>query len=214
MQPLEQEPEPQTSQPIPHWVSKAIYVLVPVAAAVLIVLHTAEFAGVQVDTTTIGLLALLLLVPLAPYIRRLSAGGVEAEIGSADARQLQAAASELPPATDELAARQDSDAPTFQELIDRDPPLGLAQLRIEIEKELRRVYSRHFPDEPQRRISLGVMANQLHGQNVLTAEVAEPLGDVIVLANRAIHGEYVPTEVASEIGEVGLRILAALQQLS
>jgi len=134
---------------------------------------------------------------------------MEAEIGPAEARQLQVATAELPPQTQDSA----TNSPTLQELIDRDPPLGLAQLRIEIEKELRRIYSVHFPDEAHHRLSLGVMANQLRQKDVLPAEIAGPLGEVLVLANRAIHGEYVPADVACDIADSGSRILGALEQL-
>lgn len=179
----------------------------------MLVLHTLKVGGVQVDTTTLGLLALILLVPLAPHIRRLKAAGIEAEIGSTDARQLQASASALP-IPSEAASKQSAAASAIEGLTQRDPPLGLAQLRIELEREVRRIYVRHLPDADPAKVSLGVMAYELRDRKILPDEVAGPLADVAALANRAVHGEYVPANVASDIAEIGFRVLAALQQLT
>src|SRR3954471_8818275 len=87
------------SQPTPPTSSRSakfLYVVVVVLAIALLVAHSFKWDKVAVDTTSLGLLALILLIPLAPRIRRLSAGGFEAEIGPKDAQQLQASASDLP----------------------------------------------------------------------------------------------------------------------
>jgi hypothetical protein len=197
---------------VPVWIATTAYVFVPAATIVLLVLHTVTAIGIQVDTTTLGLLALLLIVPLAPHITRLKAGGVEAEIGPRDAQQLQASAAELPVAT----ATHDTttDVPTIQDLVARDPPLGLANLRIELEHELQRLCATYLPDAALRKLPPGFMVHELRKQGVLQREVAEPLVDVVTLANRAVHGEYVPADVASDIADVGLRVLTALQLIT
>ena len=202
------------SQPrVPRWLPSATYVFVSVATVILLLLHTLEVGGTRVDTTTLGLLVLLLLVPLAPYIRRLSAGGVEAEIGREEVQGLRAAAADLPPAPDEPTdgARE---APTVQELIVRDPQLALAKLRIEIERELRELYGKRIPSPARQGLSLGMMARELAANEVLPREVNAPLADFAALANRSIHGEYVPSDVAEDIANVGLRVLAALSSLN
>jgi hypothetical protein len=198
---------------VPGWVATATYVLVPIAAVTLLVLHTVTDSSVHVDTTTLGLLALLLLVPLAPHITRLKAGGLEAEIGPRDAQQLQASAVDLPVATADASATS-SDAPAIGDLIVRDPPLGLAKLRIEIEDELRRLCAVHVPEATLRKLPPGIMVRELRVRGVLQGDVATPLIDVITLANRAVHGEYVPSRVASDIADVGLRVLSALRQIT
>ncbi|HEX3173558.1 MAG TPA: hypothetical protein VHQ43_04975 [Solirubrobacterales bacterium] len=195
---------------VPKWIPSLAYTFVFGAAVVLLVLHTLSIGSVEVDTTTIGLLALVLLIPIAPHIRRLSAGGVTAEIGVSEARKLQAEAAELPSRDD---SQSSGEASSIRQRIDRDPPMGLAQLRIELEKELRRLYSAHLTEPRPPNLSLGVMARDLQEHGVLPVEVADPLANVVALANRAVHGEYVPSEVASEIGQVGLRVLSALSQL-
>jgi hypothetical protein len=198
---------------VPPFLRKFSYGFVSFAAAALLALHTIGISSLEIDTTSLGLLALLLLVPLAPNIRRLSAAGVEAEIiGFDEARRLQASASGLP-----STAKQEEEGsvdPEIEDLIERDPPLGLAKLRIELESELRRLCTAHAPEIQPRGLSLGAMAGELKVRKVLSDEIAKPLSKVSTLTNRAVHGEYVPPEVAAEIGQVGLRVLAALRRLS
>jgi hypothetical protein len=167
---------------------------------------------VQVDTTTLGLLAVLLLVPLAPFITHLSAAGVEARIGPQEAQELQESAADLP-AAPETEDEPPADAPSVQELIDRDPPLGLAKLRIDLEREIRAIYEQKILGGPGRGRSLGLMTRDLVDADALPPEIAGPLMDVNGLANRAVHGEYVPRDVAEEIADVGLRVLSALRSL-
>jgi hypothetical protein len=198
---------------VPRWIPTATYVFVSLATAVLLTLHTFKVPGVQVDTTTLGLLAMLLLVPIAPYIRRVKAAGIEAEIGPHEVQHLQAVAAELPAAAPELSGASATDAPTIQELVVRDPPLGLAKLRIELEREVRQLYVRRIPTARQS-TSLGVMARELRQADAIPPDIAVPLADVTRLANRAVHGEYVPGEIAQDIAAVGLRVLSALRLMN
>jgi hypothetical protein len=198
---------------MPAWLRTTTYVVVPIVILLLLVLHTLKLHGVDIDTTSLGLVALLLLAPLAPYVRRLSAAGVEAEIGPQEARELRASAAELP-APAQLTPEVAAEAPTIQELIDRDPPLGLANLRIELEREVRTLYENTVPDAARPGMSLSFMTRELQKRQVLPPEIAAPLADVTALANRAIHGEYVQPDVAADIASVGLRLLNALQLMN
>lgn len=198
---------------VPPRLATASYVFASVAIAILLILHTIDADGIQVDTTSLGLLVLMLLVPLAPHIRRLAAAGIEAEIAPHDARQLQILAAGLPPPS-ATATDKPSEAPLIEDLTRRDPPLGLAQLRIQLEREVQRLYALHLPDADLRKVPLGLMVHELRERGVIRAEVAGPLANVTALANRAIHGEYVPADIAYDIAQAGLRVLAALQELS
>lgn len=199
---------------VPRWLPPVIYVFVGVAAAALLVAHT--FSGKErptIDTTSLGLLALLLIVPLAPYITRLRAAGVEAEIGRAELRELRLLATDLPGAPATEAADRSSEDLDVSELTRRDPQLGLAKLRMDIESEVRRIYGRRVPNPARRGLSLGPMVRELVQHDALPPEIAAPLQDVSALANRAIHGEYVAQESAEEITLIGIRVLEALRGL-
>lgn len=184
------------------------------AAGALLVAHTFSGKGQPtVDTTSLGLLALLLVVPLAPYITKLRAAGVEAEIGRAELRELRLLATDLPGVPDPMTAHEPTEDLDVSELTKRDPQLGLAKLRMDIESEVRRIYGQRVPDPARRGLSLGPMTRELIQRDALPAEIAAPLQDVSALANRAIHGEYIAQESAEEIALIGLRVLEALRGL-
>ena len=199
---------------VPRWLPPLIYVFVGVAAGALLVAHT--FSSKEqptVDTTSLGLLALLLVVPLAPYITKLRAAGVEAEIGRAELRELRLLATDLPGVPDPVAAPEPTEDLDVSELTKRDPQLGLAKLRMDIESEVRRIYGQRVPNPARRGLSLGPMTRELIQRDALPSEIAAPLQDVSALANRAIHGEYIAQESAEEIALIGLRVLEALRGL-
>ncbi|MBS1675802.1 MAG: hypothetical protein JST08_00305 [Actinobacteria bacterium] len=200
---------------VPSWLPPFIYVFVAIACAALLVVHT--FWGSEtpttVDTTSLGLLALLLILPLAPYVTKLRAGELEAQIGRAEARDLRQAAGELPPPEREQDGAALGDELGVVELTERDPPLGLAKLRMDLEREVRRIYQQRVRKPATRGLSLGMMIRELVRDDVLPPEISAPLQDVTGLANRAIHGEYVQREAAEEIAEVGVRVVEALREL-
>jgi hypothetical protein len=200
---------------VPDWLPPVLYVFVAAATAVLLIAHTSfESACPPVDTTTLGLLGLLLIVPLAPYVTKLRAGELEAQIGLVDAQRLRSQAGELPHVPDaDRETEQPQDELGVIELTERDPPLGLAKLRMDLERETRRIYQQRIPRPAVRGLALGMMVRELVREEALPREIAAPLQDVLGLANRAIHGEYVQREAAEEIAEVGVRVLEALEAL-
>jgi len=199
---------------VPRWLPPLTYIFVAVAAGALLVAHT--FSGEErptIDTTSLGLLALLLIVPLAPYITKLRAAGVEAEIGREELRELRLLAADLPSAPDAVARAESTEDLDISELTKRDPQLGLAKLRMDIESEVRRIYGQRVPNPARKGLSLGPMTRELIQHDALPPEIAAPLQDVSALANRAIHGEYVAQESAEEIALIGVRVLEALRGL-
>ncbi len=212
----EDDPTPDLLPPgVPRWLPPLLYIFVAVATAGLLIVHTFwESECPKVDTTSLGLLGLLLVVPLAPYITKLRAGELEAQIGLADAQRLRLQAGELPSAPEaDNAAEQPRDELGIVELTERDPPLGLAKLRMDLEREIRRIYQQRVPEPAKRGLSLGMMTRELVREDALPQEIAAPLQDAMGLANRAVHGQYVKREAAEEIAEVGVRLLEALEGL-
>jgi hypothetical protein len=203
---------------VPYRLALLIYLVTAIAAVALLVAHTFRAAGVTVDTTSLGLLAILLVVPLATYIKSISAGPFKAEIGEREARKLTAQAAGLP-ATRELigpaAAAIATDELTINELIMRDPNLALAKLRLEIEQELRRLYYEGGGPVSgvTRVVPIRRMIQELERRQILPPGLASPLDDVVSIANRAVHGASVDREAAREIADVGERVLAALRSI-
>src|SRR5207249_1085169 len=102
----------------------------------------------------------------------------------------------------------------IQQLLRDDPRLALAKVRIDVEEALKRLYTATTDSEPDwRRISLGRMVDSLVQREVLSGPVAGALRDVVALANRAVHGEYVEPPAARDLATLGVRLVAELQQV-
>lgn len=195
---------------VPARLVRLTYWGVGLGSATVLILHTVK-ADVNVDTTSLGLLALLLVLPLAPYITKLKAAGIEAEIGAREVDELEDRAARLPEADEQ--AGWPAEAPTIVELVERDPVLGLAALRIELEKAIRAIHLDEFDDlGPRRGMALGQMVRALTKKGTFDPSFAGVLNDVIGLANRAVHGEHVAHDQAYEIAQIGIRLLGPLQQ--
>lgn len=209
---------------VPASLVRTLYWLTTVILLMLLVVHTFKWHRVQVDTTSVVLIALLILLPLAPHITTFEYGSLKVGIGPEDARRVVASATGVPAATTATAEAQEEALDTIS-LVRRDPPLGLAKLRIELERELRRQYG---PVETPAtygsgtygsgtyggQASLGQIVRHLAEHGAIPDDLVGPLREVLALANRAIHGEYVPIDVAVDIAEVGLRILGTLRASS
>jgi hypothetical protein len=203
---------------VPPWVARSIYVAAAIILIALLILHTSKWHRVQVDTTTALLLALLILVPLVPYLTKFKAAGVEAEF---DRRQFDRGLRRLKKTAEDVPLPEDVPQPVAEaaddvmSLIRRDPTLGLAKLRIELEDVLRRRYLRLIgsfePERLRRTASAGQMLRALEQHREINPFLVPSLREVIALANRAIHGTKVSRRDAEELAEVGVQLLEILE---
>jgi hypothetical protein len=177
----------------------------------LLASHILKWDAVQVDSITLALIGLLLLIPLADLIRKIKVGEFEAEIGRDEVAKVQAkAATELPPSPEEELGISKKEV---RELLRSDPRLALAKIRIELEEALKRLYSATAESEPDlRRMSLGRLVDGLVERQVLRGAVASSVRDVIALANRAVHGERVEPGAAEELATLGVRLVHEVRQ--
>lgn len=186
--------------------------VVMLGAAFLLFAHVVKWERIRVDGVALALLGLLLVIPLAELIRKIKLGEFEAEIGKDEVAKAQAkAAVELAPAPEVPSTTSEEQ---IQQLLREDPRLALAKVRIDLEEALRRLYARTTESEPDwRRLSLGRMVDGLARREVLSPQMAGALRDVIALANRAVHGEYVEASAAQDLARLGVRLASELQQL-
>ena len=177
----------------------------------LLVSHIFKWSAIQVDSITLALVGLLLVIPLVDLIRKIKLGEFEAEIGSAEVAKAQAkAAVELSPPTEQEI---DISEKQVRELLRSDPRLAMAKIRIELEEALKRLYSATTESETDLcRMSLGRLVDILVQRQVLRGPVASSVRDVIGLANRAVHGERVEPNVAEELAILGVRLVHEIQQ--
>ena len=188
-------------------------ILVMFVTAFLLGAHVTKWDAVQVDAITLALLGLLLVIPLADVIRKIKLGEFEAEIGREEVAKIQAkAAAELAPETENRADGVSEDR--VRALLQEDPRLALAKVRIEIEEALKRLFlATSESKQDLRRLSLGRLVDELVRKEVLSKPVASALRDVIGLANRAVHGERVDSDAAQELALLGARLASEVQQL-
>lgn len=101
--------------------------------------------------------------------------------------------------------------PTSDSLLAQDTSLALAKLRIDLERELRRIaYEKEIPFDA-RRLSIPRLTEALLNRHLLTASVIAAINDVMPACNQAIHGAEVAPELAQSVINVGEELLNVLR---
>ena len=192
-----------------------IWWLTLILATLLLAAHVTSFGGLNIDSTALALLAIILLSPFASAVRRIKIGEFEAEIAPKEVAEVRdeiagiefrkpvaPGAVEQPP----LIYRT---LDHIKGLAESEPVLALIQLRIEIERIVNRLVRRIPQDRraSNRPCSLGYQLNNLAKSQILPSEVIDPLRRVISIANRAAHGESIRTEDAAAMIDAGTSLL-------
>ncbi len=185
---------------------------VMLAATVLLVVHVIKWEAAQVVGIALGLLALILIVPLSEFIKKLKFGELEAEIGRGEVAQAQAkAAVEL---AGPLAERKPKERVDVYDLVARDPQVALAKVRIDLEAALKDLYGAVVQSNiDMRRTSMSRLIDELARREVISRPMAGALRDVIALANRAIHGERVEPGAAEDLVDLAVGLIRELRDL-
>jgi hypothetical protein len=100
------------------------------------------------------------------------------------------------------------------QLVGADNSLALARLRIEIERELRRIAYNNKIDVGVRPLSVIGLAQELVSKEVLPAPWLGALKEIIPVCNQAIHGSEVPDGVAASVVRVGGQLLERLRRVT
>lgn len=98
--------------------------------------------------------------------------------------------------------------PTPEDLLGEDPALALAKLRIDIERELRRIERKRGRRDRQTRISDRLRRLQRLG--ILDPKLAAAVRDILPACNEAIHGGMIDEQTARAILEIGEDVVALL----
>ena len=171
-----------------------------------------EYLGTILTTLAWPVLARQELVEL---MRRLAKakfpGGTELDFLVSEVTQK--ASAEIPSLPKEEISRARR-RPSLLERVQDDPELGLAALRVELERALRALLVAGAPADGQlRRQSLGQMVRTLEQRGDIPSDVGLSLREVISLANRAVHGESVSREAAETLAELGVRLLELIREV-
>jgi hypothetical protein len=180
-------------------------------AFILLISHLLSWDRITIDTTTLILLAILLICPFIEQIRKIRVGEFEAEIAPSEVRKVKLEADRRLGVEDtrnatipEIKTIHDD----FTDLLDKDHILALAKLRIELEHTLNRLYVSSIPNVKQRKkLGLNRLVSALVQSEVLPTQLSVPVREVVYLCNRAVHGEYIRPDDARRIVDIGIQIL-------
>lgn len=189
---------------------RAVPWVVAALALALLVAHALKWDRVQVDGVTLGLLGALLVASSWDRIRKLKLGDFEAEIAAEEVARVRAEVTAQVGAPEE---RKDEDGSRhLLATLRTDPTLGLAAIRIELERALRSLH--RLVAKPSRRsFGAATLTNELAKAGVLSPPLASTLSEVLSIANRAVHGERIRSDVAQDLGRVGIQLIEELRDL-
>ena len=194
-----------------------------IAAGALLAVHSLGIRAITVDTTSLFLVGLILLYPWLAALKRSKIGDFEAEIDPAEVKRLTADISNALPELQQEATPTplgiSATVEAVRQLALSDPVMALAKLRIELERTLRRLHARtRQPASPPGNASLMKIIRDLaaHGvlPRVLPQSLAASIHDVVVICNRAIHGEDIRYQDALVAAETGGDLLEGFEQVA
>jgi hypothetical protein len=107
--------------------------------------------------------------------------------------------------------REERGEVTPQNLLGQDNSLALAKLRIDIERELKRVASSVGLDEGVGYLGIRRLATELAKRQVLDPGAVAVLDDILSVANQAVHGKEVSTDTAAAVIRLGEQLIGILR---
>ena len=117
-----------------------------IAAGALLTVHSLGIRAITVDTTSLCGVGFILLCPWMAALKRIEIGAFEAEIDPAEVKRLTADISKaLPELQQEATATPlgiSAAVEAVRQLAVGDPGIARAELRIELERTLRRLHAR------------------------------------------------------------------------
>lgn len=180
----------------------------------MLIIHSVPDKNITVDNTSIILLIIIFLSPFISAIKKIKFGDFEAEIDSKEVNKIKedvetklsdtGEPQEKPPEVENTVS-------SIFALVETDPIIALAKLRIELEKVITKLHSRTQQETDRRRpVSLGRMVYQLANQEILPQGISGPIREVIAICNRAVHGEDIREKDAKAIVDIGTSLLENL----
>jgi hypothetical protein len=169
----------------------------------------------QVLMILVGMLAMATISVFHSLIERISEGALtRVSFNSARTRE------SLTPVIDaEVIGIRDDDKrrlspwePTDENLLLQDPTLALAKLRIDIERELRRLAFDSELKVDTRRISVNQLLSALAQKKIIPYEAVSAINDILPLCNQAIHGADIDAALAQSVLAIGTDLVALLKR--
>lgn len=179
----------------------------------MLLAHTFAFDQVRVDTTSIILLTVIALSPFTSAVTRIKFGDLEAEIRPKEVEDLQQAVAAQVGSVglSEQAPELAQTVKSIQRLAESDPILALADLRLEFEKVLMRLYHAAYSGQSSSQPrSIGQLLHALANAEIFPRALARSAQDSIAMCNRAMHGEDIRRQDARSLIESSTALLSEL----
>ena len=176
---------------------------------ILIVIHGLSDNFFRVDSTTVLLILILILLPFIPFIKKIKFGNFEAEITTDEIRKMEKKVEMIPEKKQKKLSSEKPDI--LKDLVESDPSLALAKARIEIEKRIRSLAQIYVKDKLKMKFNLIEIVMSLFEKEVIEESLENLLIDIITVANRAIHGEFVSKDDAIRLIDVANRVIEELE---
>ncbi len=150
-------------------------------------------------------------------------GEFEAEIGPAQVDEVRQKVEEAAPAqlespgaeVEATHSRRVSKAEEeLRGILDYDPTLALAKLRIEIERDLAEILAiKGDSGVPPRPRGVVGMMNSLLRIGVIDKPTADATRTIVAVLNQAVHGARIEPDEAAEVIDAGIRLLDRLSDI-
>lgn len=175
---------------------------------VLIAIHGLWDNFFKVDNTSVLLLLILILLPYIPLIKKIKFGDFEAEISHGEIKNIEKKIEGIPEKQHKKIKTDKVN--DLKALAKSDSTLALAKARIEIEKKIRSLGQIYLKNNDAKTFGLRRVIDELIEDNILGSSLGALLNDVIIVANRAIHGESVSREDAIKLVNVASKAIDEL----
>ncbi len=103
--------------------------------------------------------------------------------------------------------------PTTDTLLAEDASLALAKLRIDLERELRRLAFEEEAKRIVRPIGIPRLLDLLVKKKILNEFLVSAIKDILPACNQAIHGAEVPLSIARSVLSVGEEVVKILRSM-
>lgn len=195
---------------ITKYLVKNVGWFVSIISFALLVIHSFSLMKVTIDNYTILLLVIVVVAPYLNNIKKLRYNGFEAEINNTDIDKVKNEIKD----TDNMRSEGITMNREFSKNKDyimpksHDTILALANIRMEMEKYIIKLYKFETNKDNQSFMS---MIDELSKMEVLPFHIVGPLKEIVILCNRALHGEKINTKIGNELIEIGMKILCFLK---
>jgi len=187
-----------------NWQTKKYYFILLI---ILIILHGSFDDFFKVDSTTVLLVIILILLPFFHLIKKIKYGDFEAEITQKDVSEIEEKIKNIPQKEDKKIKTELANH--LEELVESDPSLALAKVRIELERKIKILADVYLKNKLKFN-SLKNSVHELAKKEIIDKNLELLLCDIINVANRSIHGEDISKRNAIKLINIAEKIIQEL----